>query len=105
MMYIKFIPGITRSEDIITEYAARIKQRRLEKNFSRNKLAELSGVSAATLRKFEDEGKISLESFIAIAVALGYSEELLKLMETPRYTTIEELNDINTNKSRKRGRI
>ncbi|WFE86143.1 MULTISPECIES: helix-turn-helix domain-containing protein [Parabacteroides] len=105
MMYIKFIPGITRSEDIITEYAARIKQRRLEKNLSRNKLAELSGVSAATLRKFEDEGKISLESFIAIAVALGYSEELLKLMETPRYTTIEELNDINTNKSRKRGRI
>ena len=103
MMYIKFIPGITRSEDIITEYAARIKQRRLEKNLSRNKLAELSGVSAATLRKFEDEGKISLESFIAIAVALGYSEELLKLMETPRYTTIEELNDIN--KSRKRGRI
>lgn len=77
MMYIKFIPGITRSEDIITEYAARIKQRRLEKNLSRNKLAELSGVSAATLRKFEDEGKISLESFIAIAVALGYSEELL----------------------------
>lgn len=105
MMYIKFIPGITRSEDIITEYAARIKQSRLEKNLSRNKLAELSGVSAATLRKFEDEGKISLESFIAIAVALGYSEELLKLMETPRYTTIEELNDINTNKSRKRGRI
>ena len=105
MMYIKFIPGITRSEDIITEYAARIKQRRLEKHLSRNKLAELSGVSAATLRKFEDEGKISLESFIAIAVALGYSEELLKLMETPRYTTIEELNDINTNKSRKRGRI
>ena len=105
MMYIKFIPGITRSEDIITEYAARIKQRRLEKNLSRNKLAELSGVRAATLRKFEDEGKISLESFIAIAVALGYSEELLKLMETPRYTTIEELNDINTNKSRKRGRI
>ncbi len=105
MMYIKFIPGITRSEDIITEYAARIKQRRLEKNLSRNKLAELSGVSAATLRKFEDEGKISLESFIAIAVALGYSEELLKLMETPRYTTIEELNNINTNKSRKRGRI
>lgn len=105
MMYIKFIPGITRSEDIITEYAARIKQRRLEKNLSRNKLAELSGVSAATLRKFEDEGKISLESFIAIAVALGYSEELLKLMETPQYTTIEELNDINTNKSRKRGRI
>ena len=104
-MYIKFIPGNTRSEDIITEYAARIKQRRLEKNLSRNKLAELSGVSAATLRKFEDEGKISLESFIAIAVALGYSEELLKLMETPRYTTIEELNDINTNKSRKRGRI
>ena len=98
MMYIKFIPGITRSEDIITEYAARIKQ-------PRNKLAELSGVSAATLRKFEDEGKISLESFIAIAVALGYSEELLKLMETPRYTTIEELNNINTNKSRKRGRI
>ena len=75
------------------------------KRIFQNKLAELSGVSAATLRKFEDEGKISLESFIAIAVALGYSEELLKLMETPRYTTIEELNDINTNKSRKRGRI
>lgn len=32
IMYIKFIPGITRSEDILAEYATRIKQRRLEKN-------------------------------------------------------------------------
>lgn len=103
-MYIKFIPGITRSEDIIAEYAIRIKQRRLEKNLSRSKLAEIAGVSPATLRKFESEGKISLESFISIAIALGYSEELLQLMAAPRYASIEELNDINTNKTRKRGR-
>ena len=103
-MYIKFIPGITHSEDILAEYATRIKQRRLEKNLSRSKLAELSGVSPATLRKFESEGKISLESFVSIAIALGYSDELLQLMATPRYTSIEELNDINSNKTRKRGR-
>lgn len=61
MIYIKFIPGITRSEDIVAEYASRIKQRRLEKNLSRSKLAEISGVSPATIRKFEDDSKISLE--------------------------------------------
>lgn len=104
MMYIKFIPGITRSEDIVAEYASRIKQRRLEKNLSRSKLAEISGVSPATIRKFEDDSKISLESFLAMAISLGYSEELLALLATPKYETINDLEQIKSNENRKRGR-
>lgn len=103
-MYIKFIPGITRSEDIVAEYASRIKQRRLEKNLSRSKLAEISGVSPATIRKFEDDSKISLESFLAMAISLGYSEELLALLATPKYETINDLEQIKSNENRKRGR-
>lgn len=103
-MYIKFIPGITRSEDIVAEYASRIKQRRLEKNLSRSKLAEISGVSSATIRKFEDDSKISLESFLAMAISLGYSEELLALLATPKYETINDLEQIKSNENRKRGR-
>lgn len=104
MIYIKFIPGITRSEDIVAEYASRIKQRRLEKNLSRSKLAEISGVSPATIRKFEDDSKISLESFLAMAISLGYSEELLALLATPKYETINDLEQIKSNENRKRGR-
>jgi hypothetical protein len=44
-----------------------------------------------------------LESYVKLAKALGYSEEILQLLSEPKYDTMEELLEINKNRTRKRG--
>lgn len=90
--------------DIIRELSANLKKRRLEKNLSRKALSEFSGVPAPTIAKFESVGKISLESYVALCKALGYTTEVKALLSEPKYSTMQELDTINRNKGRKRGR-
>lgn len=85
------------------QLAANVKARRLEKKISARTLAEMSGVPLSTIKHFEQKHAISLESFVKIAKALGYSEEVFALLATPKYDTMEELIDINRNKTRRRG--
>ncbi len=85
------------------QLAAHVKARRLERKISTKTLAEMSGVPASSIQRFELKHAISLESFVKIAKALGYSEEIMQLLSQPKYTTMEELIEITKNKSRKRG--
>ena len=63
----------------------------------------MSGVPASTIQRFELKHVISLESYVRLAKTLGYSEEMMQLLAEPKYDTIEELLEINKNKTRKRG--
>ena len=83
--------------------ADNVKKRRLEKKLSTKSLAEMSGVPAATIQRFELKHAISLESYVKLAKALGYSEEIMQLLAEPKYDTMEELLEINKNSKRKRG--
>lgn len=83
--------------------AANVKARRLEKKLSTKTLAEMSGVPASSIQRFELKHSISLESYVKLAKALGYSEEIMQLLAEPKYDTMEELLEINRNKTRKRG--
>lgn len=83
--------------------AGNVKKRRLEKKLSTKSLAEMSGVPAATIQRFELKHAISLESYVKLAKALGYSEEIMQLLAEPKYDTMEELLEINKNSKRKRG--
>lgn len=83
--------------------AVNVKKRRLEKKLSTKSLAEMSGVPAATIQRFELKHAISLESYVKLAKALGYSEEIMQLLAEPKYDTMEELLEINKNSKRKRG--
>ena len=49
-------------------------------------------------------GKISLESFCAIAVEFDYFQEMSEILSKPKYTTGSELETINRNKNRIKGR-
>ena len=71
---------------------------------SREALSLLSGVPAPSIAKFEQKHTISLASYVALAKALGYTQELKKLLSEPLYSTMEELDLIHKNKNRKRGR-
>ena len=83
--------------------AENLKARRLEKKLSTKSLAEMSGVPASSIQRFELNHAISLESYVRLAKALGYSEEIMQLLSEPKYDTMEELLEINKNRTRKRG--
>ena len=83
--------------------AENLKARRLEKKFSTKTLAQMSGVPASTIQRFELKHSISLESYVKIAKALGYSEDIMNLLSEPKYDTMEELLEINKNSTRRRG--
>lgn len=83
--------------------AENMKIRRLEKKLSTKSLSEISGVPASSIQRFELKHAISLESYVKLAKALGYSEEIMQLLAEPKYDTMEELLEINRNRTRKRG--
>ncbi len=90
--------------DLMAELAKRVQRRRLEKALSREALSAMSGVPAPTIAKFEQKHTISLASFVAIAKALGYTDEVKKLLDQPKFNTMDELEEIRKNKNRVRGK-
>ena len=91
-------------EQLMRKIALNCKARRLERGYSRRTLSELTGVPAPTIERFETTGKISFESFCAIVVAFDYFYEMSEILSKPKYSTGSELEIINKNKNRLKGR-
>jgi len=66
-------------------------QLRKRKKLSQKKLAAKSGVSLGSLKRFEQSGEISLQSFTKLAIALELEGELETLFEEVPFDTIEEV--------------
>ena len=96
--------GQISSGELIQQLAERLKARRLEKGLSRQALAELSGVPAPTIARFEQQHAISMRQYLDLAIALGYADQLKVLMQEAIYKTMAELETIKQNQNRKRGR-
>ena len=96
--------GQISSGELMQQLAERLKARRLEKGLSRQALAEISGVPAPTIARFEQQYAISMRQYIDLAIALVYAGQMQVLMKEPIYKTMEELETIQNNKNRKRGR-
>lgn len=80
--------------DVAKRLADRIRSIRKRKKITQKQLAARSNVSYATLRKFENTGQISLESFVKLTMELGVVQELNDLFLNPVYNSIEEvIND------------
>lgn len=89
---------------LMMRLAGNCKARRLEKGYSRRTLSELTGIPAPTIERFERTGRISLESFCRLAIEFDYFDELGAIMGKTKYTTSQELESINRNLKRKKGR-
>ena len=78
------------------------RKRRIEKNLTREQVAEKSGVAVANIVRFEQKGLISLKNLIGIAMAMEYTSEVKNILSEPKYSTMEELTQIrkNTGKTR-----
>jgi len=93
----------TTCEDILDTLSRQMKKRRLEKGYTRSSLQAIAGVPAPTIARFETTSKISLESFIKLASALGYQDELINFFKDDKYSTMEEMETIKMNRNRQRG--
>ncbi len=88
--------------DIMLEVAENFRKRRVEKNITRKRMAELSGVPLSTLARFEQKGLIAFESLIKLAMALGYTSEIKDLFSSPKFNTMKELELIRQKSKDKR---
>ncbi|MGL5264249.1 MAG: helix-turn-helix domain-containing protein, partial [Candidatus Rhabdochlamydia sp.] len=80
-------------------------KKRLSLNFSQQTLSDRSGVSLGVLKKFEQTGKISLESLLKIALVLGALEEFKDLFKQTKLEHLTSLDELIKSKNRKRGRL
>lgn len=86
--------------------AQNLKERRLQMNLTQEGLSVRSGVPLATLRKFEQQGLISLESLLKLMMVLGMLEamvEATKFSQTS-FSSIDEVIALESSPKRKRGR-
>lgn len=77
--------------EVNRELASKTRHLRLEKRWTRRTLSKRSGVAESTLRRFEDTGKISLESFLKLMNALGRLHETDNLLTPEPAASIEDL--------------
>jgi transcriptional regulator with XRE-family HTH domain len=66
-------------QEEIKAIAQRAKALRLQYKLTQEKLAERSGVSFGSIKRFENTGKISLESLLKIAFTLDAMKEFSNL--------------------------
>ena len=84
--------------------AENARKRRLDKGLSRRSLSERTGIPEPTLERFETKGKISLEAFLKLVVEFDWFDEMSAILDRSKFSTGEELETINKNQRRQRGR-
>lgn len=86
--------------------AENVRLRRLDANLTQEGLAKRSGVPLPTLRKFEQKGVISLESFLKLYAVLGGLDSLLNALEPTQktFSSIDEVLEEDSQHTRQRGR-
>lgn len=89
-------------DDIAKGIAEDFRKRRIEKNLTREQVAEKSGIALANIVRFEQKGLISLKNLIGIAIAMEYTSEVKNIFSEPKYSTMEELTQIRKNTGKKR---
>ena len=79
--------------DINTEIAERARKKRKANKLTQKQLAQKSGVSLGSLKRFERTGEISLSSLVKIAFALHCEEDFQNLFARKEYHSIQEVID------------
>ncbi len=91
-------------EKIQKKLVQNIRERRLLLELTQEGLAERSGVPLSTLRKFEQKGLISLDSFLKILSVVGGLEEMMNVLKPmkPNFKSIDDVLKLEDNSTKKR---
>lgn len=92
------------NERLASILAENCRRRRLDRGMSRRALSEQTGIPEPTIERFETKGKISLEAFLKLVVEFDWFNEMAAIMSKSKFTTGEELEKINRNQTRQKGR-
>ena len=79
------------AEELDQKLAGRIRNIRKRRSISQQKLADMSGVSYGSIKRFETTGQISLVSLTRIAMALGIADALRTIFSQVPYRNIQEV--------------
>lgn len=90
--------------EYLIQIAGNARAKRLSLNLSQYNLALRSGVSLASIKRFERTGKISLESLLKLALVLESLGSFNSLFVQTSFNSLASLDTILKQRSRKRGR-
>ena len=79
------------AEELDQKLAGRVRNIRKRRSISQEKLAQMSGVSYGSIKRFEASGQISLISLTKIAMALEIADELRTIFTQVPYKDIQEV--------------
>lgn len=99
-----FILDDFNPQAISKKMAGRMKRCRLLLNLTQESLSKMSGVSLGSLKRFENQYKISLEHLLKLALALNKLEGFNNLFPENDYHSIDDLMERKKIKDRKRAR-
>ena len=91
-------------EEVGGQLAQRARDLRLLAGWKQATLAARSGVTLASLKRFERTGKVSLESLLRICHALGRLEDLQQVLQPPAARSLAELEARASKPLPRRGR-
>jgi transcriptional regulator with XRE-family HTH domain len=81
------------AQEVQAGIAGRFKARRLAMNLTQSELASRSGVTFSSLKRFEREGLIALDSLLNLALVLNCLDEFDKLAaESPANSATQSLD-------------
>lgn len=79
--------------EIAKDIAKQEKNKRKKRKLTQAELSARSGVSLASLKRFEQTGEISFVSLVKIAMVLDETDTLDQLFLTREYSSIQEVID------------
>ena len=90
-------------QEVQAGIAGRFKARRLAMNLTQNELAARSGVTFSSLKRFEREGLIALDSLLNLALVLNCLDDFDKLAtESPASSATQSLDALLASPTRRR---
>lgn len=92
-------------EQVSVTLAERARGLRLAKGWRQITLAQRSGVSLASLRRFEESGRVSLQNLLKLVFALGRLDDFDALLRRPAASSMAELEAAEKKPERRRGRV
>lgn len=87
----EFVPVLTE-QSVTADLVNRVKMRRKELGITQRALAEKSGVSLGSVRRFELSGEISLSSLVKIGHAIDCLSDFNELFKHKRIKSLKDFN-------------
>lgn len=77
--------------ELFRELVDRCRELRLRQNLTQAEVAARAGIPLGSYRRFEQEGQLTVERFVAVLHALNQVETLEQFLQPPRITDLRQL--------------